>query len=267
MTRGPRLRLSRISIARCADVIRSSASAGGPLSQSVHRVTGAPRHGPTSQRTGPSAGRRPGFDEARDNHGCPRSDLPPLSPAVMTVEAMGTPAYQAAFCASGADAVRGALAEVGPGRPAGQAAVRADVEVSPVFGQGGCRRCANDANPDGNERIRRLDDQIPQLTAERDRIADGGEIDAASDDRMLEEFLAFTYAERHRDLGRPPPCSRPSWTPTSPRYCPLPGADQAPIRPRRPHQRIRAGRAALESHGVRRTRYGPTRQVTLPGCS
>jgi hypothetical protein len=35
------LRFSRISIARCADVIRSSASAWGPLSQSVHRVTGA----------------------------------------------------------------------------------------------------------------------------------------------------------------------------------------------------------------------------------
>ena len=36
-----RLRFSRISIARCADVIRSSASASGPLSPSVHRVTGA----------------------------------------------------------------------------------------------------------------------------------------------------------------------------------------------------------------------------------
>jgi hypothetical protein len=35
------LRLSRISIARCADVIRSSAYAGSPLSQSVHRVTAA----------------------------------------------------------------------------------------------------------------------------------------------------------------------------------------------------------------------------------
>lgn len=51
------------------------------------------------------------------------------------------------------------------------------------------RRCANDANPDRNERIRRLDDQIRQLTAERDRIADGGEIDAVSDDRILEEYL------------------------------------------------------------------------------
>ena len=35
------LRFSRISIARCADLIRSSASSWGPLSQSVHPVTGA----------------------------------------------------------------------------------------------------------------------------------------------------------------------------------------------------------------------------------
>jgi hypothetical protein len=39
-----RLRFSRISISRCADVVRYSASASGPLSQSVHPVTGyAPR--------------------------------------------------------------------------------------------------------------------------------------------------------------------------------------------------------------------------------
>ena len=36
-----RLRFSRISIARCADLVRSPASAWGPLSPSVHRVTGA----------------------------------------------------------------------------------------------------------------------------------------------------------------------------------------------------------------------------------
>ena len=36
-----RLRFSRISIARCADLIRSSASAWGPLSWSVHPVTAA----------------------------------------------------------------------------------------------------------------------------------------------------------------------------------------------------------------------------------
>jgi hypothetical protein len=51
------------------------------------------------------------------------------------------------------------------------------------------RRCANDANPDREERIRRLDQQIAQLATERDRIAGGGEIEVASDDRILEEYL------------------------------------------------------------------------------
>ena len=36
-----RLRFSRISIARCADLVRSPASASGPLSPSVHPVTAA----------------------------------------------------------------------------------------------------------------------------------------------------------------------------------------------------------------------------------
>ena len=52
------LRFSRISIARCADLIRSPASAWGPLSRSVHPVTGSACQGPTSPRTGPSAGQR-----------------------------------------------------------------------------------------------------------------------------------------------------------------------------------------------------------------
>jgi hypothetical protein len=51
------------------------------------------------------------------------------------------------------------------------------------------RRCANDANPDRGERIRRLDEQIQRLKAERERIAGGGEIAVASDDRILEEYL------------------------------------------------------------------------------
>ena len=51
------LRFSRISIARCTDLIRSSASAWGPLSVSPPRH-GSARHGPTSLRTGPSADRR-----------------------------------------------------------------------------------------------------------------------------------------------------------------------------------------------------------------
>lgn len=51
------------------------------------------------------------------------------------------------------------------------------------------RRCASDANPDREERVRRLEEQIQRLSAERDRIAGGGEIEVASDDRILEEYL------------------------------------------------------------------------------
>ena len=35
----------------------------------------------------------------------------------------------------------------------------------------------------------RLDEQVRRLSAERDRIAGGGEIEVASDDRILEEYL------------------------------------------------------------------------------
>lgn len=51
------------------------------------------------------------------------------------------------------------------------------------------RRCASDANPDRNDRLRRLDAQIRELTAERDRLAAGGEISGVPDDRILEEYL------------------------------------------------------------------------------
>lgn len=51
------------------------------------------------------------------------------------------------------------------------------------------RRCASDANPDREERVRRLEEQIQRLSAERDRIVGGGEIEVASDDRILEEYL------------------------------------------------------------------------------
>lgn len=51
------------------------------------------------------------------------------------------------------------------------------------------RRCAMDANPDREDRLRRLDEQIKRLTAERDRIAAGGAIDALPDDRIIEEYL------------------------------------------------------------------------------
>ena len=50
------------------------------------------------------------------------------------------------------------------------------------------RRVATDANPDRQARLDRLDAQIAGLTAERDRIAAGGEIAPASDDQMLDGY-------------------------------------------------------------------------------
>lgn len=50
------------------------------------------------------------------------------------------------------------------------------------------RRVATDANPDRQTRIDRLDTQIAELIAERDRLADGGEIAAATDDQMLDGY-------------------------------------------------------------------------------
>ncbi|MGY3318139.1 DUF3375 family protein [Arthrobacter sp. TE12232] len=50
------------------------------------------------------------------------------------------------------------------------------------------RSSAMAANPDRDARLRMLNEQIIRLTAERDRIADGGVIETASDDRMLEAF-------------------------------------------------------------------------------
>lgn len=79
------------------------------------------------------------------------------------------------------------------------------------------RRCAMDANPDAQVRLARLDEQIAALQAERDRVADGGEIEVASDARMLErlanlsrlladlpaDFLAAAEAidDIHRELA------------------------------------------------------------------
>jgi hypothetical protein len=51
------------------------------------------------------------------------------------------------------------------------------------------RRCAMDANPNRDERMVRLDEQIASLSAERARIAEGGEVVAAPDDRIIEEYL------------------------------------------------------------------------------
>jgi hypothetical protein len=49
------LRFSRISIARCADLVRSSASAWGPVSWSFHPITAARATGRPPCRRGPSA--------------------------------------------------------------------------------------------------------------------------------------------------------------------------------------------------------------------
>ncbi|MFO7689676.1 MAG: DUF3375 family protein [Cryobacterium sp.] len=50
------------------------------------------------------------------------------------------------------------------------------------------RHRATQANPDREERLRRLDLQIAQQTGERDRIAAGGEIAAASNEEMHEGY-------------------------------------------------------------------------------
>ena len=50
------------------------------------------------------------------------------------------------------------------------------------------RHRATQANPDREERIRRLDQEIAEKTAERDRLAAGGEIAAASNEQMHEGY-------------------------------------------------------------------------------
>jgi hypothetical protein len=53
---------------------------------------------------------------------------------------------------------------------------------------GEVRRWATEANPDRQARVDRLDAQIQHLTAERDRLVAGGDIVAATDDRMLDGY-------------------------------------------------------------------------------
>ncbi|RZU66042.1 uncharacterized protein DUF3375 [Microterricola gilva] len=50
------------------------------------------------------------------------------------------------------------------------------------------RHRATQANPDRDERVRRLDQQIAELQSERDRVAGGGEIAAASVEDMREGY-------------------------------------------------------------------------------
>ncbi|MFX4270750.1 DUF3375 domain-containing protein [Propionibacteriaceae bacterium Y1685] len=51
------------------------------------------------------------------------------------------------------------------------------------------RRTAQDADPDRESRISGLDAEIARLSAERDRLAEGGELLRASDERMLNGYL------------------------------------------------------------------------------
>lgn len=66
------------------------------------------------------------------------------------------------------------------------------------------RRWATEANPDRQARIDRLDAQIQQLSAERDRLAGGGDIETASDDRMLDGYanLVDLLAQLPSDFKR-----------------------------------------------------------------
>ncbi|MDJ0349729.1 DUF3375 domain-containing protein [Cryobacterium sp. PH29-G1] len=50
------------------------------------------------------------------------------------------------------------------------------------------RHRATEANPDREERVRRLDQQIHELTRERDRLAGGGDIESASNEQMHEGY-------------------------------------------------------------------------------
>ena len=50
------------------------------------------------------------------------------------------------------------------------------------------RHRATEANPDRDERVRRLDLQINELTSERDRLSEGGDIVAASNEQMHEGY-------------------------------------------------------------------------------
>ncbi|MFI6883868.1 DUF3375 family protein [Streptosporangium canum] len=54
------------------------------------------------------------------------------------------------------------------------------------------RHWATEANSAREERIRRLDGEIARLTAARNRLAEGGEVYVASDERMLEGYFDLT---------------------------------------------------------------------------
>lgn len=54
------------------------------------------------------------------------------------------------------------------------------------------RRWALEASPDADARIERLNDQIRELEAERDRLAAGGTVEVATNDRMLDGYVNLT---------------------------------------------------------------------------
>lgn len=54
------------------------------------------------------------------------------------------------------------------------------------------RHWATEANSVREDRIQRLEEQIAELTRERDRLAEGGEVFAADDERMLEGYFDLT---------------------------------------------------------------------------
>lgn len=64
------------------------------------------------------------------------------------------------------------------------------------------RRCATEASPNREIRLAKLDLEIARLTAERDRLADGGAIAAATVDRMRESYenLAALLAQLPGDF-------------------------------------------------------------------
>ena len=66
------------------------------------------------------------------------------------------------------------------------------------------RQRATQANPDREERIRRLDQEIAEKASERDRLADGGEIAPASNEQMLEGYanLVNLIAQLPSDFKR-----------------------------------------------------------------
>ncbi|WP_380157162.1 DUF3375 domain-containing protein [Kineococcus sp. R86509] len=63
----------------------------------------------------------------------------------------------------------------------GESRIRTILEVA--------RRCALEATQDRDVRVQRLDEQIRHLTLERDRLLAGGEVEHASREQMLGEYL------------------------------------------------------------------------------